>query len=252
MKLRSVLAFCFMMVSAFVVYGIYTAVQPRVITCSFEGAFSPQLKKRCCTLITPQFLKKQSRAAALQAIKDTVIGLEGCSIQNKGFQHVHVALTGIRPFVNMNDSLVLTTAGTTVPASEFDKDLLARLPLVHVEDPSITNPDTIAQFDAFMKALPHDFFEQMVIVWHDKTAIYLLDLNDPQKIIVAQHATRFTDAVRAIITQLQQQISEEPKKKGRGVRKKIVDVRVKGQIVIRNMQGGEYESTSWEKYYNRH
>lgn len=246
----SVPLFSYITVSVLLVYGLYTAVQPRVVSLFIDGNFSPRVVQRCRGLLTPDFLQKQSSRDVLHAIKNNVIGLATSSIRYRGFQTAHVSIKGLTPFIKINQNLVLTTAGTVIPADEFQEVILDRLPQVKMDDPTISDATTVADFFAFMQALPEQLFENHAIIWRDKTTIYLIDQATPAVVLVALSATRFTPALMQSIARLKEPMLTETYKKNREVRKKIIDVRVKGQIIVRHMQGGEYESTSGEKYYN--
>jgi hypothetical protein len=241
----------YLTMSLLVVYGVYIAVQPRVITLFVDGHFAPHVIQRCRGLLTPDFLQKHSSHDLLHCIKSNVIGIATCSIRYGGFQTAHVSIKGLAPFIKMNQNLVLTTAGTVVPASEFQEIILDRLPRVKMDDPTISEAHTVADFFTFMQALPEQLFENYAIVWRDKTTIYLIDQALPSVALVALYTTRFTPELMQAIAQLKEPLFKEAmNKKDRVVRKKIIDVRVKGQIIVRHMQGGDYESTSGEKYYN--
>lgn len=240
----------YLSISALVVYGLYSAMQPRTISFFIDTQFAPQVVQQCQTLVTPQFLHEHSFGQAIQSVQHAVAGCEQCSIRQCGFQKAHVTVKGYAPFARINQNLVVTQQGTLIPAATMQEVILERLPAIKVIDPTIAQPDTVKNLFAFLRALPAALWENHAIIWANKTAIYLIDKATPDIAILAMHTTRFTPELLQAITALQEKITEAMKKKGHISQKKIIDVRVKGQIIIKHMQGGDYENTSGEKYYN--
>lgn len=237
-------------VCGIVLYGLYYAAQPRTIALVIDPQCSSLVHEQCRSLLTPQFVQQHSSRELFAELKKTVRSAQQCSLRHTGLQKAVIRIQGQKPFIRINNNFVLSASGVLLPAAELRPEILERLPAISVQAITAEQKEIIKDIFSCMQALPSDLIENHAIVWVHKTAIYFLDQATPDITVVATHTTTFTPELLKNITLLKAKTLEALKKKGQKAQKKIIDVRIPGQIVVRNMQGGEYENTTGEKYYN--
>lgn len=141
-----------------------------------------------------------------------------------------------KPYIIINDSLIITDQEHTVPINAYPEALQENG--IHVQSKSTDEKDLHDLYN-FIKSLPSEILDNYAITWHDKTSIELHHQLLRLFVVRALSSTQFNEsllkALNAVVS-YGEKIRELAKNKNA---QWVVDVRCKNQIILARQKGGK-------------